>query len=140
MFCTGDGLRAAGGRGRGYPALKDEFIRFRVEGDDLVDAAPIPIARTSLQTPKLSTASGHGVPRPGLWDGRERGDNEVGEETLSFIFLGGNRVWVNYVKKNICSTRHYNHRSRTLQTSSPQNIICLDSRWNRHEVPPPPLC
>ena len=80
MFCTGDDLRADGGRGRGYPALKDEVIRFRVEGEDLVDAAPIPIARTSLQTPKLSAASGHGVPRPGLWDGRERGDNEVGEE------------------------------------------------------------
>ena len=55
-------------------SVRYEFILFRVEGDNLVDAAPIPIARTSLQ------ASGHGVPRPGLRDGRERGDNEVGEE------------------------------------------------------------
>ena len=52
-----DGLGPrAEGRGHSNLALKNEFILFRKEGDDLMDAAPSPVLWPSHHAPKLSRA------------------------------------------------------------------------------------
>ena len=78
MFGAGNGLRTARGLRQGDPALQDESILCREKGEDLVDATPFPIPRSTHQTPKFPGRVDAGSPGQGGWVGGNEGSERSG--------------------------------------------------------------